>query len=122
MTKSYFESYLSTFFNLTLPMSFRTSVMEGTDMARDFLSTLSVAFKLLDCNDSAKDNFLFGVSLAVPLKVDGRGGGGGGGRIPIDIGVGGGPKSIDDGGGGGGGGPESMKGGGGGMGVAGKLP
>lgn len=118
MNQSYFESYLSTFFNLTLPMSFKTSVMEGTDMARDFLSTWSVAFKLLFCNDSAKDSFLLGVSLAVPLM--GRGGGGGG-RSPVDIGGGGGggPKSMVAGGGGGGGG---MKGGGGGMGVAGMLP
>jgi hypothetical protein len=120
MNQSYFESYLSTFFNLTLPMSFKTSVMEGTDMARDFLSILSVAFKLFDCNDSAKDNFLLGVSLAVPLI--GRGGGGGGGKRPVDIGGGGGgggPKSMEAGGGGGGGG---IKGGGGGIGVAGMLP
>ena len=95
-------------------MSFKTSVIEGTDIARDLLSTLSVAFKLLDCNDSAKDNFLLGVSLAVTLI--GSGGGGGGNR-PLDIGGGGGggPKNMAGGGGGGGG----MKGGG--MGVAGML-
>ena len=92
-------------------MSLRTSVMDGTEVARESFSLfLSVAFKLLDCNDSANDSFLIGVSLPVPLKAGRGGGGGGGGRKPI-------------GGGGGGGGHENGGGGGGGgIGVTGMLP
>lgn len=111
------EMYLSTFFNLTLPISFSTSVMEGTEVARAIFS-LGVAlvdFKLFDCSDSAKDNFLIGVASSFPINEGGGGGGGGGGSSkPIDIG----------GGGGGGGGPitENGGGGGGGIGVGGMLP
>lgn len=88
--------------------------MEGTDVARDNLSVLLVDFKLFDCNDSAKESFLFGVTLSAPVDAEGKGGGGGGGgRKPMAIGGGGGggPPNIEGGGGGGGG-----------IGVAGMLP
>lgn len=89
--------------------------MEGTEVVRAIFS-LGVAlvdFKLFDCNDSAKDNFLIGVVSSFPIIECGGGGGGGGGSNDIDIG-----------GGGGGGGPitENGGGGGGGMGVGGMLP
>lgn len=77
--------------------------MEGTDAlrAKRLSSLLSTAFRLLACNDSASDNFLFGVSNA---GLNGGGGGGGGGMFM------------------GGGGGGAQEGSGGGIGVAGMLP
>ena len=101
--------------------------MEGTDVARESLSFLLVDFKLFDCKESAKDNFLFGVELLAPLDNEGSGGGGGGGKKPELAGRGGGgggkkPEEAGGGGGGGGGGPPNDDVGSGGMGVAGMLP
>ena len=81
-------------------MSLRTSVIEGTDVARSsgFFSSVFVAFKLLACSDSASDNFLDGVLLPFGVN-EGIGGGGGGRKCPFACGNGGG---IGGGGGGGG--------------------
>ena len=92
-------------------MSFKTSHIDGMDGCLEIWLCPVPDFKLVDCNDSANDNFLTGV-LCNPFI---GGGGGGGAGIPV---------SIDGGGGGGGGGGwhEVEKGGGGGIGVAGILP
>jgi len=88
-------------------MSLRTSVIEGTDVARSsgFFSSVFVAFKLLACSDSASDNFLDGVLLPFGVNEGIGGGGGGGGRkCPFACGNGGGIGGAQNIGGGGGGG------------------
>ena len=98
-------------------MSFRTSVIDGTDEVRWSVGCSEFwgvgVFRLLDCKESASDIFL--ADLPVSPAEKGRGGGGGGGGSKLSsIGGGGGGREVYIMGG--------IGGGGGGIGVSGILP